>query len=395
MKKFLLTLLCLVAAVEVTFAESYTIEFKSNDNDSQNTQLNATTFKEQIVSGIEYFASFSGSQAYYGKNGIKLGSSKNSGNMTITLSDAGKVNATSIVVKAMEYVTTGNKSDNNSFKVNGSKEQSLAEATTEPIDFTFDITGELTTIKIETTAKRCYIKSITVNYAPAGPVDADVKFENLTVENGEDITPKYTAPEGLSFSYSSDNEYVVMADENEIVTMGVGTATITASWDATDSYNAGSTTFTVTVTPKDTRADAGLMFDDVTFAAVIGQDNPFPEFVYDTDGAITFTSSNPEVATIDENGAITLVGEGTTTISATSAATDAYKAGEASYTLTVTDPNKKGTENNPYTVAQALAAAAESGIYVKGYVVEIVSQLKRTAQILYCRHKRWRQTQCL
>ena len=89
---------------------------------------------------------------------------------------------------------------------------------------------------------------------------------------------------------------------------------------------------------------------------------------------MTMTSSNPEVATIDENGAITLVGEGTTTISATSAATDAYKAGKASYTLTVTDPNKKGTENNPYTVAQALAAAAESGIYVKGYVVEKIGR---------------------
>gem|GEM_PF-5711836 len=226
------------------------------------------------------------------------------------------------------------------------------------------------------------LSKMVVTTESAGPVDADVKFENLTVEEGDVITPKHTAPEGLTFSYSSDNEDVVLAEGAEMVTMGVGTAIITASWEATDSYNAGSTSFTVTVTPKDTRADAGLMFKEETFAAVIGQDNKFPKFVYDTDGAITFTSSNPEVATIDENGAITLVGEGTTTISATSAATDAYKAGEASYTLTVTDPNKKGTENNPYTVAQALAAGTETGIYVKGYVVEIVN-LNSDGQLRY------------
>lgn len=372
MKKFLLTLLCLVAAVEASFAESYTIEFKDNANDGTQA-LTADNYKAQIISGIDYVSGFSCTRTYSGKTGLKVGSSSN-GVLTLTLSDLGKVNANSIVVNAKRWKN----SETPTIKVGNESTQSL---TTEFADYTFNVSGVITEIKI-TTSKRSYVKSITVNYAPAGPVDADVKFEDLTVEVEDIITPKPTAPEGLTFTYSSDNEDVVYADESGMLAMGVGTATITASWGATDSYNAGSTTFTVTVTPKDTRADAGLIFGEETFAAVIGQDNPFPEFVYDTDGAITFTSSNPEVATIDENGAITLVGEGTTTISATSAATDAYKAGEASYTLTVTDPNKKGTENNPYTVAQALAAGTETGIYVKGYVVEIVS-LNSSGQLRY------------
>lgn len=62
---------------------------------------------------------------------------------------------------------------------------------------TFTTTGAMTLSKMVVTTES------------AGPVDADVKFENLTVEEGDVITPKHTAPEGLTFSYSSDNEDVV------------------------------------------------------------------------------------------------------------------------------------------------------------------------------------------
>lgn len=51
---------------------------------------------------------------------------------------------------------------------------------------------------------------------------------------------------------------------------------------------------------------------------------------------VTYTSSNPEVATVDENsGLVTIVAKGETTITATSAETDTYNKGMASYTLTV------------------------------------------------------------
>ncbi len=51
--------------------------------------------------------------------------------------------------------------------------------------------------------------------------------------------------------------------------------------------------------------------------------------------AITYSSSDTNVATIAANGTITLKAAGTTTIKAASAETDTYKAGEATYTLTV------------------------------------------------------------
>lgn len=53
-----------------------------------------------------------------------------------------------------------------------------------------------------------------------------------------------------------------------------------------------------------------------------------------TDGAISYTSSNEAVAAI-EGGVVVVRGVGSTTITARAAATDAYLAAEASYTLTV------------------------------------------------------------
>ena len=51
--------------------------------------------------------------------------------------------------------------------------------------------------------------------------------------------------------------------------------------------------------------------------------------------AVTYESSNTDVATVATDGTVTAVGIGTATITATSAATSEYAAGEASYTLTV------------------------------------------------------------
>ncbi len=57
-----------------------------------------------------------------------------------------------------------------------------------------------------------------------------------------------------------------------------------------------------------------------------------------SDGTITYTSSNTSVATVDAStGLVTGVSEGTATITATVAATDSYNEGSATYTITVTE----------------------------------------------------------
>lgn len=81
--------------------------------------------------------------------------------------------------------------------------------------------------------------------------------------------------------------------------------------------------------------DAELAYEVETFTATIGEDNEFPVLINPNELPVTYTSSDENVATIDEDGNITLVAAGETTITATSDETSEFKAGEASYLLVV------------------------------------------------------------
>ena len=66
-------------------------------------------------------------------------------------------------------------------------------------------------------------------------------------------------------------------------------------------------------------------------------------------GAVTYTSGNPAVATVDSTGKVTILGAGTATITASAAATQNYKGAEASYKLTV---NPKSINSPDVTASQ-------------------------------------------
>lgn len=83
------------------------------------------------------------------------------------------------------------------------------------------------------------------------------------------------------------------------------------------------------------KEDAGLAWSAPNFTATIDKDNVFPTLSNPNYLTVTYRSTNTDVATIDEYGAITLLTPGQTTIFAESAATSTYKAGSASYILYV------------------------------------------------------------
>lgn len=99
----------------------------------------------------------------------------------------------------------------------------------------------------------------------------------------------------------------------------------------------------------------------------------------DLEGAtVTWESNAPSVATIDANGAVTLLSAGEVTFTATYAGNDEYDGATATKTITVVDSNVPGsTAENPYTVAQARAAinagTGVTGVYATGTVSEIVT----------------------
>lgn len=103
--------------------------------------------------------------------------------------------------------------------------------------------------------------------------------------------------------------------------------------------------------------------------------------------AVTWSSSNDAVATIETDGTVTLGAEGEVTFTATYAGDDSnYKGSTATYTLTVTneDPNKPGASaDNPYTVAQAIDAIDNSGDVTDVFVAGIVSQVDNYSSSKY------------
>ena len=79
---------------------------------------------------------------------------------------------------------------------------------------------------------------------------------------------------------------------------------------------------------------SGVELEDpkCTFSAesatyTLGEAFSAPNFTTVSDGEITYKSSNPEIATVDNSGNITAIAAGTTTITASVAATDTYATG--------------------------------------------------------------------
>ena len=89
---------------------------------------------------------------------------------------------------------------------------------------------------------------------------------------------------------------------------------------------------------------AVLKFAEDSHSIEVGETSGSPELTKETDGDITYTSSNPEVATVDtKSGKVTGVSAGTAIITATSEETVAYQEGAASYSLTVIEPDSEPT----------------------------------------------------
>ena len=136
---------------------------------------------------------------------------------------------------------------------------------------------------------------------------------------------------------------------------------------------------------KSEKQEAGIAYTTTEYTINLGESFATPTLTNLNNLAVTYESSNTDLATVDENGAVTLVvgATGTTTITASFAGNDTYLPGSASYTLTVVAPNAPGASaDNPYTVAQARAAidagTGVTGVYATGIVSKIVTAYNAT-----------------
>ena len=176
--------------------------------------------------------------------------------------------------------------------------------------------------------------TLTVSKAAAGLAWSESSC-TATLASDDNTFPTLSNENGLTVSYSTSDEDVATIDESGVVTLvSAGTVSILASSAATDTYAAG----TVSYTLKVVKHSLTLVWSESSFSASLADENDFPTLSIDPSGVgitPTYASSNTDAATIDSDGNITLLAIGTTTISATYAGDDTYKAASASYTLTV------------------------------------------------------------
>jgi len=137
-----------------------------------------------------------------------------------------------------------------------------------------------------------------------------------------------------AFSVDSSDESVAKFSKTsgKLVITGAGKTTITATQAATDDYLGASKSFVLTV--KKATPELGV-FDD--FARTFGEAGfTLAKPSSDSRAAITLSSSNPTVATVDgSSGAVTIVGAGTTTFTAAQAANADFFAASKTMTFTV------------------------------------------------------------
>lgn len=129
------------------------------------------------------------------------------------------------------------------------------------------------------------------------------------------------AMDGKTGTWSGGATKVVLTAASDASTMQINSIVVTY------------TTGTVVV-----KKNADLAFSAATAAAVVGEPFTAPTLTKSTPAPVTYSSSNELAATVAADGKVTIIGAGTTTISAETEETDEYYAGSASYTLTVTAP---------------------------------------------------------
>lgn len=190
--------------------------------------------------------------------------------------------------------------------------------------------------------KALYIKSIEITYstanletttltltAPDSPISIGGTYTSTpTLKAGEQTLSDKT------ITWSSDNENVATVEANTgVVTgIGVGTAKITAKFAGDDEYKQSTASYEIKV-----KGAPALSFPKESYNEIVGKTFEAPQLEGLPEGVtVQYTSSNDKVATVDPStGDVTIVGVGTTTITATSEAKDIYEVATASYKLTV------------------------------------------------------------
>ena len=191
----------------------------NNDGSSELTTTSGGTFWDEVVSGDDYISSVSLNKVYWGRQGLKFGSSSNTGYLIINFDSTTVKNA----ISSIDFETTQYSNESGKFKVtlNGSSTAESTQIT--PANggtIVFNTEKTLTSLKIETTTKRAYLSGISLNY---GSSSQPVPDNPTAYETG------FTATDSNKNDYTTNS---IFDNENALVVQSIksdGSTTILTS----------------------------------------------------------------------------------------------------------------------------------------------------------------------
>ena len=216
--------LTLLGGVNTVWASTYTIDMSTGSNGTSLdgtvifTDFGSLTYGKGTASSAPAFYDNGSAVRFYAGNTITL----NAGNNKIT-----KVELTNTQAQVF---------GEGAFSVNGTYSY------TSPVE-TWE--GETNSLVI-TSSNKPRLTKIVVTYTPAGPIDPTVQLLQERVYVGQTMQIDY--PNDLNVTFSSTNSGVATVDETGLITgVSSGTATISAVWTSSTTYNSGSQYFDITV----------------------------------------------------------------------------------------------------------------------------------------------------
>ena len=190
------------------------------------------------------------------------------------------------------------------------------------------------TVQIYKKQRRNNELSLSATSVTTTTADLDGTFRSyVTLTNPNNLSP---------ITYKSSNTGVAEVNEQGKVKINKsGETTITVSYAGTDKYTQAELAYTLTIN----KLENGIAIDKTSVEDDLngynGEAKQYVNLTNPNNLPITYTSSNPYVATVDESGNVKLVSWGKTTITVSYPGSEVYESATTSYELNVinSEPN--------------------------------------------------------